>query len=291
MAAAALEGVTIHDDDVVFVGDTLYHEARLGIYSRRPGKDMAARPTYELRWQTGRAGSSSAAVSQPSFMWYRDGWHVGDEKDLGLRTSHFFLRDAATRPDLTTSMKPWQAALDGGWEDVPGVHCLAGTAGRAALVMHEEELDRRLARAASTVFLVGTPPRGGARGLDTYERRPSDLNRWPTYVLREPVAPAIRRAPGASGGTTSNGWRAPRAVTAPRAATCTAPTRRAAPSRRWAYDRRTCTCWPRAANGPGSPRPTRAASASMQARRPARWGNQVSFPSIGHARSVRRRDR
>jgi len=189
MAAAALEGVTIHDDDVVFVGDTLYHEARLGIYSRRPGKDMAARPTYELRWQTGRAGSSSAAVSQPSFMWYRDGWHVGDEKDLGLLTSHFFLRDAATRPDLTTSMKPWQAALDGGWEDVPGVHCLAGAAGRAALVMHEEELDRRLARAASTVFLVGTPPRGGARGLGTYERRPSDLNRRPTYVLREPLAP------------------------------------------------------------------------------------------------------
>ena len=130
-------------------------------------------------------------------------------------------------------MKPWQAALDGGWEDVPGVQRLAGAAVRAALVMHEEELDRQLARAASTVFLVGTPPRGGARGLDTYERRPSDLNRWPTYVLREPVAPAIRRAPGASGGTTSNRWWAPRAVTAPRAATCTAPTRRAAPSRWW----------------------------------------------------------
>lgn len=185
---ATLDDVSIHDEDVVLVGDTLYHEARLGIYSRRPGKDLCTRPTYQLRWQTGRSGSSSSKVFQPSFMWYRDGWHVGDEKDLGLPTSHFFLRDAANRPDLTTSMKPWQAALDGGWEDVPDVRCLAGAAGRAALIAHEEELDRRLAAAASTVFLVGSPPRGGARGLGTYDRRPWDLNRRPTYVLREPLA-------------------------------------------------------------------------------------------------------
>ena len=186
-------------------------------------------------------------------------------------------------------MKPWQAALDGGWEDVPGVQRLAGAAVRAALVMHEEELDRQLARAASTVFLVGTPPRGGARGLDTYERRPSDLNRWPTYVLREPLAP------GDQAGTWCLWWHDQQWVAGPESGYGTksgylyCPDAARCPEQVVVLDMRTCTCWPRAANGPGSPRPTRGASASMQARRPARWGKQVSFPSIGHARSVRRR--
>ena len=96
--------LVLEADDVILVGDTLYHEARLGVYSRRE-QNLSGRPTYQLRRQTGRSLSSSK-VCQPSYMWYRDGWHVGDEKDLGLPTSHFFLRDPAQRPDLTFPPPP-----------------------------------------------------------------------------------------------------------------------------------------------------------------------------------------
>ena len=58
--------MAISDDDVVLVGDTLYHEARLGVYSRRE-QTLSGRPTYQLRRQTGRSLPSSRRT--PGWTW------------------------------------------------------------------------------------------------------------------------------------------------------------------------------------------------------------------------------
>ena len=68
-----------------------------------------------------------------SYIWYNNGWHVGGKAELGQRSCHFLHDDAAQRPDLITSMRPWRAALNGSFVDAPEVQCLAGDAGQRAL--------------------------------------------------------------------------------------------------------------------------------------------------------------
>ena len=123
-----------------------------------------------------------------SFIWYNNGWHVGGKAELGQRSCHFLHDDAAPRPDLISSMRPWRAALNGSFVDAPEVQCLAGAAGEAALITHADDLQRRLNAAASEVFLVGMPAQSG-RGFGAYVRNDRDFNRRPTYVMREPAFP------------------------------------------------------------------------------------------------------
>ena len=98
-----------------------------------------------------------------SYIWYNNGWHVGGKAELGQRSCHFLHDDAAQRPDLITSMRPWRAAFNGCLVDAPEVQCLAGDAGQNALESHAEDLKRRLAGAAEKVFLVGMPAAIGSR--------------------------------------------------------------------------------------------------------------------------------